>query len=102
MKKGEVMANHMEEIQKSYFENLSKDLCSTCEGSQFMAKYMTSRSAISDLEKKVLEVIKDSDISTAEAIGFRPRCCLFQNQVFEKRFSSNQQPCQRKTGFSHS
>ena len=43
------MANHMEEIQKSYFENLSKDLCSTCEGSQFMAKYMTSRSAISDL-----------------------------------------------------
>ena len=64
------MANHMEEIQKSYFENLSKDLCSTCEGSQFMAKYMTSRSAISDLEKKVMEVIKDSDISTAEAIGF--------------------------------
>lgn len=64
------MANHMEEIKKSYFENLLKDLCSTCEGSQFMAKYMTSRSAISDLEKKVLEVIKDSDISTAEAIGF--------------------------------
>lgn len=64
------MSNHMEEIQKSYFENLSKDLCSTCEGSQFMVKYMTSRSAISDLEKKVLGVIKDSDLSTAEAIGF--------------------------------
>lgn len=64
------MSNHMEEIQKSYFENLSKDLCSTCEGSLFMVKYMTSRSAISDLEKKVLGVIKDSDLSTAEAIGF--------------------------------
>lgn len=64
------MANQMEKLQKSYFENLSQDLCSTCEGAQFMVKYMTSRTAISDLEKKVLEVIKDSDLSVAEAVGF--------------------------------
>lgn len=64
------MTNQMEKLQKSYFENLSQDLCSTCEGAQFMVKYMTSRTAISDLEKKVLEVIKDSDLSVAEAVGF--------------------------------
>ena len=64
------MESKMDKIQKSYMDNLSQDLCSTCEGAQFMAKYLTSRSAISELEKKILDVIKDSNLSTSEAIGF--------------------------------
>ena len=50
--KGDVkMESKMDKIQKSYMDNLSQDLCNTCEGAQFMAKYLTSRSAISELEK---------------------------------------------------
>lgn len=64
------MESKMDKIQKSYMDNLSQDLCNTCEGAQFMAKYLTSRSAISELEKKILDVIKDSNLSTSEAIGF--------------------------------
>ena len=56
-KKGDVkMESKMDKIQKSYMDNLSQDLCGTCEGAQFMAKYLTSRSAISELEKKILEI----------------------------------------------
>ncbi len=64
------MESKMDKIQKSYMDNLSQDLCGTCEGAQFMAKYLTSRSAISELEKKILDVLKDSNLSTSEAIGF--------------------------------
>lgn len=64
------MAGFIERVEKSYFENLEKDLCSTCEGSAFMARYAVARSTVSDLESKVISVIRDSNFSTEEAIGF--------------------------------
>ncbi len=65
-----MMESKMDKIQKSYMDNLSQDLCNTCEGAQFMAKYLTSKTTIFDLGKKILDVLKDSDLSAAEAIGF--------------------------------
>lgn len=64
------MADLYEELQKKTFENIKNNLCSTYEGTTFMKKYVTERSTISDLEDKVISVIRDSNFSTAEAIGF--------------------------------
>lgn len=64
------MADLRGEIQKKAFENLKEDVCSTYEGAVFMETYLTGRKAVSDLEDKVISAIRDSNLSTAQAIGF--------------------------------
>lgn len=64
------MADLHDELQKKAFQNLKDDLCSTYEGTVFMERYITGRKTVSELEDKVISAIRDSDFSTAEAIGF--------------------------------
>lgn len=64
------MAGFIDEVEKSYLKNLKNDLCTTCEGAVFMKKYLSSRSAISELEDKVLSELKDSKLTVTEMIGF--------------------------------
>lgn len=64
------MAGFIDEVEKSYLNNLKDNLCTTCEGAAFMEKYFSSRSAISELEYKVLSELKDSKLTVTEMIGF--------------------------------
>lgn len=64
------MAGFIDEVEKSYLNNLKDNLCVTCEGAVFMKKYFSSRSAISELENKVLSELKDSKLTVTEMIGF--------------------------------
>ena len=60
----------MDKISQGCFDNLVEDMLKTNEGVCFMAKYMNSRVAVSDMEKKVLDVLRDRNFSTSELIGF--------------------------------
>lgn len=64
------MADIIDEIHRKEFDNLKEDLCSTYEGTVFMERYLTGRNAISELEDRVISVIRDGNFSTAQAIGF--------------------------------
>lgn len=64
------MADFIEDLEKQCFMNMQKDLCETCEGTRFMRRYVASRGTINELSNRVLSVISESDLSTAEAIGF--------------------------------
>lgn len=64
------MASFIDEVEKSYLNSLKDNLCKTCEGAAFMEKYFSSRSAISELENKVLSELKDSKLTVTEMIGF--------------------------------
>lgn len=64
------MASVIDELEKSYLNSLKDNLCKTCEGAVFMKEYLSSRSAISELENKVLSELKDSKLTVTEMIGF--------------------------------
>lgn len=64
------MGGIIEEIQRKELDNIKEDLCSTYEGAVFMETYLTGRKAVSDLEDKVISAIRESNFSTAQAIGF--------------------------------
>lgn len=64
------MASFIDEVEKSYLNSLKDNLCKTCEGAAFMKKYLSSRSAIFELENKVLSELKDSKLTVTEMIGF--------------------------------
>lgn len=64
------MTDIIDEIRRKEFDNLKEDLCSTYEGTVFMERYLTGRNTISELEDRVISVIRDGNLSTAQAIGF--------------------------------
>lgn len=64
------MADVIDEMRRKEFDNIKEDLCSTYEGTVFMETYLGGRSAISELEDKVISAIRESNLSTAQAIGF--------------------------------
>lgn len=64
------MAGFTDEVEKSYLNSLKNNLCTTCEGTVFMRKYLSSRSAISELENKILSELKDSKLTVTEMLGF--------------------------------
>lgn len=64
------MADIIDEMRRKEFDNIKEDLCSTYEGAVFMEKYLAGRSEISELENKVVSAIRESNLSTAQAIGF--------------------------------
>lgn len=64
------MADIIDEMRRKEFDNLKEDLCSTYEGTVFMERYLAGRSAICELEDKVMSAIGESSLSTAQAIGF--------------------------------
>ena len=64
------MGNFIVEVEKSYLNSLKDNLCKTCEGAVFMKTYFSSRSAIFELENKILSELKDSKLTVTEMIGF--------------------------------
>ena len=64
------MASFIDEVEKSYLNSLKDNLCKTCEGAVFMKTYFSSRSAIFELENKILSELKDSKLTVTEMIGF--------------------------------